>query len=224
MNWFYTNSNSKTLTELDRLVKTVILNNDFDRKHLVKFSAAVEAQRLDDVQDTELSKTLFRGSDGWLQMSVEVSVPFEGVQNKSESDAPKFKVDSLFYRRPIEVMKAALSDTDSEQFHFYPHKTYWQPDSSTTPERVYSELYNSDEFIEEHEWIRHAHAKSTHNTVITAMMLWSDSTQLANFGTASLWPIYLFFGNQSKYTRCKSSAFAAHHIAYIPKVRGATMM
>ena len=98
MNWFYTNSNSKTLTELDRLVKTVILNNDFDRKHLVKFSAAVEAQRLDDVQDTELSKTLFRGSDGWLQTSVEVSVPFEGVQNKSESDAPKFKVDSLFYR------------------------------------------------------------------------------------------------------------------------------
>ena len=48
--------------------------------------------------------------------------------------------------------------------------------------------------------------------------------QLTNFGTASLWPIYLFFGNQSKYMQCKSSAFAAHHIAYIPKVWGATMM
>ena len=80
-------------------------------------------------------------------------------------------------------------DTDTEYFNFYPHKTYWQPDATGTPERVYSELYNSDMYIEEHECIRSAHGKSAHETVIAAVMLWSDSTQLANFGTASLWPI-----------------------------------
>jgi len=94
---------------------------------------------------------------------------------------------------------------------------YWQPDATRTPERVYSELYNSDMYIEEHERIRSAHRKSAHETVITAMMLWSDSMQLANFGTASLWPVYLFLGDQSKYTRCKRSAFTVHHLAYIPK-------
>ena len=50
------------------------------------------------------------------------------------------------------------------------------------------------------------------------MMVWSDSTHLAEFGNASLWPIYLFFGNQSKYSRAKPTDFAAHHIAYMPKV------
>ncbi|KAG2739586.1 hypothetical protein P692DRAFT_20755993, partial [Suillus brevipes Sb2] len=35
---------------------------------------------------------------------------------------------------------------------------------------------------------------------------------------ASLWPIYLFFGNQSKYTRGKPTACACHHLAYIPNV------
>jgi len=30
-------------------------------------------------------------------------------------------------------------------------------------------------------------------------MLWSDSTHLASFGNASLWPIYLYIGNLSKY-------------------------
>ena len=50
-------------------------------------------------------------------------------------------------------------------------------------------------------------------------MIWSDSTALAQFGTASLWPIYLYIGNQSKYTRAKPTSMSAHHLAYLPKVR-----
>lgn len=54
--------------------------------------------------------------------------------------------------------------------------------------------------------------------MVASLMLWSDATQLANFGDASLWPIYLFFGNQSKYTCSKPTAAACHHVAYIPTV------
>lgn len=54
--------------------------------------------------------------------------------------------------------------------------------------------------------------------VVMPLMFWSNATQLANFGDASLWPIYLFFGNQSKYMCGKPSAGACHHITYIPKV------
>jgi hypothetical protein len=49
-------------------------------------------------------------------------------------------------------------------------------------------------------------------------MLWSDSTHLTSFGHALLWPLYLYLGGLSKYTRAKPSSFAAHHLAYIPKV------
>ena len=55
-------------------------------------------------------------------------------------------------------------------------------------------------------------------TFIVSALLYSDSTHLAQFGNASLWPIYLFLGNVSKYIRSKPTSFAAHHIAYIPTV------
>jgi hypothetical protein len=46
----------------------------------------------------------------------------------------------------------------------------------------------------------------------------SDSMHLTSFGNAALWPIYEWFGNQSKYPRGKPTSFAAQHVAYIPKV------
>ena len=55
--------------------------------------------------------------------------------------------------------------------------------------------------------------------VIVLLMLGSDATHLANFGTASLWPIYVFFGNTLKYDSSKPSEFPACHLAYLPKVR-----
>ncbi|EGO29065.1 hypothetical protein SERLADRAFT_433077 [Serpula lacrymans var. lacrymans S7.9] len=100
-----------------------------------------------------------------------------------------------------------------------PYKLYWQPNKDGPPERIISELYTSDAMINEHEAIKsQAHADDCKlETVVAAIILWSDSTHLASLGNALLWPIYLFLGNQSKYTRNKLSAFAAHHLAYIPK-------
>jgi hypothetical protein len=54
--------------------------------------------------------------------------------------------------------------------------------------------------------------------VVLGLMFWSDSTHLANFGTAKVWPIYLQFANLSKYIRCKPTSGASHHVAYIPSV------
>ena len=45
-----------------------------------------------------------------------------------------------------------------------------------------------------------------------------DATKLGQFGTSKAWPVYIFFGNQSKYERNKPSAYAAHHVAYLPSV------
>ncbi|KZT12196.1 uncharacterized protein LAESUDRAFT_754689 [Laetiporus sulphureus 93-53] len=53
---------------------------------------------------------------------------------------------------------------------------------------------------------------------IVPIMLWSDSTHLAQFGSAALWPIYAFFGFISKYVRAKPNAFMANHLAYIPSL------
>jgi hypothetical protein len=52
-------------------------------------------------------------------------------------------------------------------------------------------------------------------------MFWSDATHLTNFRNAKLWPLYMFFGNESKYRRCKLSCNACEHVAYFETVRPA---
>ena len=45
-------------------------------------------------------------------------------------------------------------------------------------------------------------------------MFWSDATQLTAFGDAKLWPLYVYFGNESKYERCTPIANLCLHAAY----------
>ena len=71
-------------------------------------------------------------------------------------------------------------------------------------QHVYSEIYNSDVFIEEHDQVQHAalppdDPDCKQEKVVTTMMFWSISMHLTNFGMANLWPIYMMMGNLSKY-------------------------
>jgi Plavaka transposase len=102
---------------------------------------------------------------------------------------------------------------------------YWHPSKGEPPERVYSEIYTANAWNNEYDEINKSHhGKDGPNqdleAFIIGILLWSDSTVLAQFGTASLWPIYLYIGNQSKYTRAKPTSMSAHHLAYLPKVHG----
>ncbi|KAI0054412.1 hypothetical protein BV25DRAFT_1817100 [Artomyces pyxidatus] len=162
----------------------------------------------------------FASGDGWKHASVHLRLPCEGVTNASEEEAPTFEVKGVYYRSLTEVIKSAFQETVAKTFHFTPFQLLWHHSENPEdpPVRLISELYNSDAFIEEHEKIRSQPRDCTLETAVAAIMPASDSTHLANFGTASLWPIYAFFGNQSKYDRGKPSNFAAHHLAYLPSL------
>jgi hypothetical protein len=218
MNWFHNNATSKTLNDLDTLVHEVILAPDFDKNHLLNFRGSRESDRLD--KFCEEPESPFSGDSRWIETSVNISVPCEKVKHASEIDTPVFTVKNLYYRRPLEVIKGAYHEVAAEHFNITPYKEYWQPSPDSPPERIFSELYNSDACIQEHERIK-AQPRMPGpqlEIVIAAIMLSSDSTQLTSFGTASLWPIYLYLGELSKFIRLKPTSFAAHHLAYIPKV------
>lgn len=211
----------RSLTELNRLVNEVILAEDFDKADLQGFRASKELERLDNYQgDPEDIRSSFSTADGWIETSVKIRLPADGVEHPSEECAPEFNVPGLFYRRPLEVLKTAFREASAEQFHLTPFETSFQASPNEPAERVYSELYTSPAMINEHSKIASTPRVDgcTLETVVASIMLWSNSTHLASFGTASLWPIYMYFGNQSKYVRGKPSCFAAHHLAYIPKV------
>lgn len=53
---------------------------------------------------------------------------------------------------------------------------------------------------------------------VVGLMFASDSAMLASFGTASIWPVYLMYGNESKYRRGRTSLNLFEEVAYLQKV------
>jgi Plavaka transposase len=220
MSWFYGTSGVKSLSELNSLVKDVLLAPDFKTEDLVGFNAKKEHKVMDSYQEVSTDgPSSFTLDDSWIKGLVKIQLPCDGVK-QSEADAPTFVVE-VYYRKLLDVIKAALAEPSAEQFHTFPFKAFWQPGQDEPEERIYAEAYTGDRWNKEYEKIYATNKQGPHGdleAVLIALMIWSDATLLAQFGNAQLWPIYLYIGNQSKYSRAKPSSFAAHHIAYIPKV------
>ncbi|KAH9010984.1 hypothetical protein EDB85DRAFT_1879108, partial [Lactarius pseudohatsudake] len=219
MLWYHNSSLTKSLNDLNVLVQNVIRAPDFQVQHFDNFDAVKADEKLFEQGDT--SETPL--NHGWYETTVPISLACDKVTHKSERDVPILSVTGLYHRKPLEVIRAALQESNVQQFHIAPFKEYWVPHSDGPPEHIYSELYNSNAYIKEHGIIHARADEDPLEAVVVSMMLWSDSTHLTSFGNASLWPIYLYIGNQSKYERAKPSTFSAHHLAYIPKVNSVLM-
>jgi hypothetical protein len=156
---------------------------------------------------------------GWDVSPVSISVPFN-----HRADTPghrEFPLANLYHRSLIAVIRDKIMDpTHHAHFHHQPHELLWQPNDQQEPIRVYGELYSSPAFIDAHAALQESPREPNCDLerVVVALMFWSDATQLTNFGNAKLWPLYMFFGNDSKYRRCKPSAHCCEHVAYFETV------
>jgi len=213
MEWLNTGSSQKSMGEVDRLVRDVIRAEDFRVEELQDFSAQRENKRFDDSQPNA-SKPGF-GGDGWDETEVTICVP-NGVRDGNGLD---FSVPGLHYRRLLPTIKAALSDATSQHFHLSPFQRIWRHPSGLE-ERVFDEVYTADAWINAHDTLQKQRNEPgcKLEKVILGLMFWSDSTHLASFGTASVWPLYMYFANLSKYFRSRPGSAASHHVAYIPSV------
>ncbi len=178
-----------------------------------------EEYRID--EHATLTNSNFNIDDGWHKVSINIPLPKERTRHASKEQAPHMEVKGVWHRRLLDVIIAAYRNKSVHQL-ISTHYEFLFQEGNKSPERVYTEGYTCDALLEEDANIQ---AQSCHadngldiEYSMVPLMLWSDSTHLANFGTALLWPIYLYFGNLSKYLQCKPSHFAAYHIAYIPLV------
>ena len=117
------------------------------------------------------------------------------------------------------VIKTAFSKPISKWFHLTPFKHIWKSPSGQE-QHVFDELYSSDAWNNAHDQIqKQKHADDCQlERVIVGLMFWSDLTQLNQFGQSSAWPIYLSFGNLSKYIHVSPASGACYPIAFIPPV------
>ncbi|KAJ7195888.1 hypothetical protein GGX14DRAFT_674069 [Mycena pura] len=219
MNWWYSSA-TRSLASLNELVHGVLLDPKFQLAHLLGFSAEVEAKKMDaasnsgpPVDDPGVA------ADGWRSGNIRLPLPKAG-KKQTEAEAPFFEIENVQYRDIVEVTKFAFQDPSVTQLNLKGHGRMFDPGNGRRHERIHGEAYTSDTVLEFEEEIRIRPGASDCKleTVVAIWMLYSDSTHLANFGTAAIWPVYGWLGNLSKYIRGKPSKFAAHHLAYIPKL------
>ncbi|KZP26571.1 hypothetical protein FIBSPDRAFT_781724, partial [Athelia psychrophila] len=216
MDWMHSGSSRKSVGEVDRLAK-VLSHPEFTLEDISGFSARKQNNHFDafDDQGAENSEDQSRPGDGWKHSTVEISIP-TGEKDPS-GNGHSFTVHGLHHRPLLGVMKAAVADASSRWFHYFPFRRFWDSPSGERV-RVYDEAYTSDVWLKAHDDLQKQPNEPgcKLEKVILGLMFWSDSTHLTSFGSAKIWPVYMYFGNLSKYTRSKPSCGAAHHVAYIP--------
>ena len=204
MNWMFSSGQQKSAAEVTRLASTVLTAEDFCPDDLVGFNAYTELRRFD-ASENELNPNSPFHHDGWTQSSITISVPTR--EWNPAGNGADFPVTGFFHRNLTAVVRAAFSDSGSKWFHFTPFRRIWRSPTTGKEQRIYDELYTSDSWIKaQDELQKHRRPDGcTLERVIAGLMFSSDSTHLTQFGHASAWPIYMSFGNLSKYIRARPS-------------------
>ena len=210
---------SKTTSGMDEIAH-LISSGRVKAEELSGFNAATELRRLDEFA----AKSPIAGGP-WKTGSVRIKMPCMRSNRPpftTEEKAPEFEVPGIQYRSLVDIITSKIKDpSTSGSFIHQPFTEWWHPPGIGKPIRIYGEAYSSDTAVRLSEGVKGVPPLAEHlgiESVVVLLMLGSDATHLASFGTASLWPLYVFFGNMSKYDSSKPSEFPACHLAYLPKV------
>ncbi|KAG1846263.1 hypothetical protein F4604DRAFT_1595129, partial [Suillus subluteus] len=197
--WQYSGSNSKSNAEMKCLARDFLDDNKYRRE---------DARVYDDVREKRLVQDYlkdrsnpFRMENGWRCSSVNIRLPKEKVKFASEEAAPEMEISGIYHCSLTDIIRSVFEDSIISTFHLTPFHQQWEISEGHTV-KVYSEAYSSPAFLEAYKEINALPRDPDNNLeqVVASLMMWSDATHLASFGNTSLWPFYLFFGNQSKYT------------------------
>ncbi|KAJ2914408.1 hypothetical protein MD484_g6007, partial [Candolleomyces efflorescens] len=218
---WYWNSGTKSLLDLQKLM-SIFRQPHFSLSDVVDVNWKRVFNSLgankEDLPDDEGS---WIEDDGWKTTPISIDVPFHNRMNGSGTE--RRPIGSFRHRSIVSVIKEKLSKLeDSRHFHYHPYRASWKATETSPEVDLYGELYASQAFRDAHETLQSIPLPAEMDTdverVVVALMIWSDATHLTTFSNATLWPCYMFFGNESKYRRCQPSQRLSHQIAYFSKL------
>ena len=236
--WHRKGSDKKTKGERDKMLE-LFEDPRFDSKEV----RGINFEKIDKLLAQDVQSPW--DGPGWKTSTVTIEVPagikrtkdvrkernaqvqFARRHDEVDSEADdfpvhRFQVHDVHTRSLVNIMKEVVTeDPASANFHWHGFEEFWEPPDPAMPmENVYSELYSSEAFrIAERRLLAQPPEPGCDlPRVIFAYMFGSDSTHVAQFGQASLWPGYAYPGNCSKYTRSKPTVRMARHFVFFPKV------
>ncbi|KAJ3533279.1 hypothetical protein NMY22_g7397 [Coprinellus aureogranulatus] len=191
---WYWQSTTKSFSEFQKLL-AILTKPSFSLSDVVGINWRTAFHTLGaNASDLHGGKGDWIKDGGWLTTPISIDVPFHS--RLKDPGVKPYLACNFYYRSIVGVIREKLTDrAGSSQFHYYPFKPTWKPGDGYPEVELYGELYNSRAFREAHEEVQkqaYNHRNDGLERLIVAVMLWSDSTQLTSFGSAYLWPCYLF--------------------------------
>ncbi|EEB97724.1 hypothetical protein MPER_02898, partial [Moniliophthora perniciosa FA553] len=247
MDWSHRYS-TVTPEALNSLATDVLTHPNLTPEDFVDFDAKTEIKRFDQYladqaipqpssDPNEAGQVPFGASDQWHCGEISIPMPCAGRCFASEKAAPQLVIKNVWYHKLPDVIKSAVQSDVFDKLHLKPFKLFRKFDDGRPPTRVYGETYTSNCAINieraklearekgednEKDGEKEDENQTQNDNILETVLLWliffSDATHLTNFGNASLWPIYVWISNWSKYPRGQVKNYAAHHLAYLPKI------
>ena len=224
--WYWNRGSQKSKEGFKELI-TIVGSADFKPEEVLqtsweKVNAILGQSEIDAISAREdgNEEDWMDEDAGWKKTPIRISVPFH---SRTKNPGPKdYLVGDLYHRSLVSIVREKLSNAqDDKHFHYEPFELFWRKADSGDDIRVHGELYTSSAFLKAHREVQELPNEPGCDfpRVVVAMMFASDATHLTSFGTAKLWPAYLFIGNESKYRRCKPSCHLCNHVAYFQSVQ-----
>ncbi|KAG2154502.1 uncharacterized protein EDB93DRAFT_1081262, partial [Suillus bovinus] len=116
MSWMNTGTSLTSQSKVASLIKDVILAEDFDQKHLEKFSIKQSLRCLDKELDGKEDRITF--PDNWIETNVTISIPTKS----KDDDARPYTIPGFHFCPLVKVIHAAFSDVQARAFHLLPFK------------------------------------------------------------------------------------------------------
>jgi hypothetical protein len=191
--------NSKSSVEMKCLARDFLDDDNYRREDTRTYDDMCKKRLLQDFLKDRLNP--FHVENGWHCSSVKIQLPKEKVKHRAEDEAPEMEIPGVYHRSITDIITSVFKDSVASTFHMMPFQQLWKVSEEHTV-NVYGEAYSSSAFLEAHNKINSLPRDPDDGLerIVASLMLWSDVTHLVSFGNASLWPVYMFFGNQSKYT------------------------
>ncbi|KAG2741806.1 hypothetical protein P692DRAFT_201726163 [Suillus brevipes Sb2] len=213
--WFWNGGIQKSQKSFKELLR-IIADTEFRPEDIRATRWNLINNRLgSSADDAEAHDNVSFEGAGWKKTAICIKVP---IHKRAENPGVHDYLTTDLHHRPLVsvIQEKLANEKHDELFHYQPYELLWNRGASDRPIRVHGELYNSEAFIQAHREVQESPAEPGCDLerVVVALMFWSDSTHLNSFGNSKLWPCYMFFGNESKYRRCKPSCRLCSHVAY----------
>ncbi|KAF8300462.1 hypothetical protein DL93DRAFT_2233812 [Clavulina sp. PMI_390] len=222
LRWFHNGNVTKSIGEQDVLIQDVLQHPHFNASDVSAQSLANVESMLDALTlDSSLPPRMI--TNNWKTSNLTISVPF------TTAKAAPFTIHNFCHQSIIAVVKSFFERPYSPASapHYVPFHQIWNSPTPNIPrhkEEVFGDLYSSESMLKAHKELQSQPPELIDGKecglprAIAALMFWSDAMQLANFGTAKLWPLYLCLGNQAKWGGNERAARNCFHIAYFPSL------